>query len=99
MQKHDNLLFSPPATYLTHHPHHTPKPRVLNPLALDLFPIDITSTLYHATLRLSLQFGDDLSMLLLGDCLVQTLYNRRQTRATARLATALTAVSSLVFLF
>jgi len=60
-----------------------------------LFTVGIASAIYHATLRQGSQFCDELSMLFLGGCLIQTLYSHGETPATANLVTAVTAMGTL----
>jgi len=57
-----------------------------------LVAVGVTSTLYHATLRQSMMFADDLSMWLIAACILQPLYCRGQTPAVASLVTAATAL-------
>lgn len=63
-------------------------------LSVALFLIGVASAGYHATLRQGPQFLDDMSMLLLGACLLHTLYAHGQTPAVAFLITAAVALGT-----
>ncbi|KAK4450482.1 ceramidase [Podospora aff. communis PSN243] len=57
-------------------------------LSYSLFLVGVASAGYHATLRQGPQFADEISMHLLGACLLQPLYTHGQTRAVASVITA-----------
>ncbi len=67
---------------------------IVDSLSISLFLIGITSALYHATLRQTVQFSDDLSMLLINACLLNRLYTHGQSPHVASLVTFLVTVSS-----
>jgi dihydroceramidase len=70
-------------------------------MSLSLFLVGLCSLLYHATLRQTVQFSDDLSMLFLAASLTQRLYCHGQTAYTVRLTTVLiysgTAAMSAIY--
>ncbi|KAK4118952.1 alkaline phytoceramidase [Parathielavia appendiculata] len=65
-----------------------------DPLPVALFLVGFSSTGYHATLRQGPQFLDDMSMLFLGACLLQTLYSHGQTPAVSALVAAAVALGT-----
>lgn len=56
-------------------------------MSASLFLVGVCSFIFHATLRQTLQFGDDLSMLFLAGSLIQRLYCAGQQASTRRLIT------------
>ncbi|KAK0639758.1 dihydroceramidase [Cercophora newfieldiana] len=70
------------------------KGRKHDSLSVALFFVGITSTGYHATLRQGPQFSDEMAMLLLGGCLLQTLYTHGQTQVVKPLITGLVALGT-----
>ncbi|OIW34843.1 alkaline ceramidase family protein [Coniochaeta ligniaria NRRL 30616] len=65
----------------------------LDQLSASLLLVGVCSLLYHATLRQSAQFSDDVSMLFLAGALLQRLYSTNQPPRTARTITAATYAS------
>ena len=62
-------------------------PGGLDSLAVGLIFVGVTSFLFHATLRQTLQFSDDLSMFLLTGCILQRLYTHGKSPAVTRIIT------------
>jgi len=57
-------------------------------MSASLAVVGVCSFVFHATLRQTMQFGDDLSMLFLAGSLIQRLYCAGQTASTRRIITA-----------
>ncbi|SPO03940.1 related to YPC1 - Alkaline Ceramidase [Cephalotrichum gorgonifer] len=66
-------------------------------MAASLLLVGIGSFFYHASLRQTLQFGDDLSMIVLSGTMLNGVFTVRQTPARARTISALITLASLAF--
>jgi dihydroceramidase len=79
----------------------SPRHHRMDHMSLSLFLVGLCSLLYHATLRQTVQFSDDLSMLFLAASLTQRLYCHGQTAYKVRLTIVLiysgTAAMSAIY--
>lgn len=78
------------------HPHLSrkgPSPQKLDFMSASLFLVGVTSLIYHATLRQTPQFLDDLSMFMLAASLIQPIFTVNQTRRVRYAITTILASS------
>lgn len=66
-------------------------------MSVSLLLVGLGSALYHGSLRQTLQFVDDISMLILGASMLHGVYTVRQTASRARLTAVLVCVPVAVF--
>jgi len=66
-------------------------------MSIALICVGLFSFAYHATLRQSAQYGDDISMIVLAASLLQPLYTHKQTPGVYWLVTVTIALGTTVF--